>query len=182
MHTHSHTLSTNTHQASHLPLTRGWARRQEPWVLVLPLPLVVLHISPSLLWISASSFAKWEVVGPAVSKAWSDLDRHTFASPLLCHTQILGQPSPDWPPCPAFPPAREPRPMKGSSVRRWAGPPAWNRTGSCCPEAPLPRGQASSVPPTFSPHPLGHTQAVCICGGMGRSHLPANAHPGKQCS
>lgn len=81
--------------------------------------------------------------------------------------QILGQPSPARPPCPAFPPSREPRPMKSSSVRRWAGPPAWNRTGSCCPEAPSPRGQASSVPPIFSPQTQDHTQVVCVWGRRG---------------
>lgn len=50
--------------------------------------------------------------------------------------QTPRQPSPEWPPCPALPPGREPRPMKGSSVMRWAGPSAWNHTGSCCLEAP----------------------------------------------
>lgn len=67
--------------------------------------------------------------------------------------------------------------MKGSSVRRWAGPPAWNRTGSRCPEAPSPRGQASSVPPTFSPQPQGHTQTVCVCGGKGLSPSLLRAPP-----
>lgn len=111
--------------------------------------------------------------------------RHRFAPPLLCHTQILGQPSPEWPPCPAFPSSRVPRPMKGSSVRRWAGPPAWNRTGSCCPEALTARGQASSVPPTSPPNPRA-TLCVCLWGeGLESqqplSHLPGTAHSGKQC-
>lgn len=62
--------------------------------------------------------------------------------------------------------------MKGSSVGRWAGPPARNHTGSCCPEAPpCPEDRLPLSLPLPHYRPQGHTQPVCACGGRGKSHI-----------
>ena len=61
--------------------------------------------------------------------------------------------------------------MKGSSVQRWVGPPAWNHTGSGCPERPpRPEDRPPLFLPLFSSQAQGHPQATCVCGGWGRSH------------
>ena len=147
--------------------------------------LRISHL-PSLLWTMVCSFAKWEAAELLFPLTWAHT--YVFALPPLATRRLLGTPHLSGLHALPSPPSSEPRPVKGSSVRRWAGPPAWNHTGSSCPERALAqRTGLLCSSPSPPPRPRA-TLRPRVCGGQGRSHsllrataYPGTARPGKEC-